>query len=417
MSFVDVVFFIYVFIGLYMLSLYLFLYIPNRKVLFDYPQGKPEPVSIIMPCYNAGKNIGKAIEHLLSLNYPKGMLEIIVVDDKSQDDSVKVINKYVSKYNNVRLIVNKRNSGGAAEPTNLGIAAAKYNYIAVADDDSFPDKDALLKMIGFLQSNKKVGGVTCAVLAQHPNNFIQRLQSIEYAIIAFNRKLFDLVDAVYVTPGPFALYRKKTLIEIGLFDTNNLTQDIEIVWRMLSRGYVARMCLATHVKSETPHKFSMWFKQRVRWNIGGLQTLIKYKSLLFRKGMLGAFIIPFFSISLFIGLFGLGLFIYLMSKRFIVAYLSTKYSVYASTAILSLQDFTFSPSILNFFGIALFVLGSAFSIFGLSVMKQRDMRNDSFFNIGFYLVVYLAIYPFIMITGLYKYWRRTYSWSTRNING
>ncbi|HVY01570.1 MAG TPA: glycosyltransferase family 2 protein [Candidatus Nanoarchaeia archaeon] len=415
MTFVDIVFFAYTFIGLYMLSLFLFLYIPNRHRLFDYPKGKPEPVSIIMPCFNAEKSIGNAIEHLIQLNYPKNMFEIIVVDDKSQDNSAKVVREYMKKYSNVRLIVNKRNSGGAAEPTNLGIKAAKYKYIAVADDDSFPEKDALLKMIGFLQENEKVGGVTCAVLAQHPNVFIQKLQAIEYTIIAFNRKLFDLIDSVYVTPGPFALYRKKTLVEIGLFDTNNLTQDIEIVWRMISQGYVARMCLATHVKSDTPNNFKTWFKQRVRWNIGGLQTLIKHKHYVFRKGMLGAFIIPFFSMSLFIGLFGLGLFLYLLSRKLTVAYLSTKYSVYASSAIINFSTLSFTPSVLNFFGIVLFILSTGFTLYGLSIMDQKALRNDNLFNVGFYLIIYLAIYPTIMITGLYKYWRKTYSWSTRTI--
>lgn len=410
MTFIDVVFFVYTFIGLYMLSLYVSLYIQNRKEIFNYPKGKPEPVSIIVPCYNEGQHIGQTIESLLNMNYPKNMMEIIVVDDMSKDNSADVVRSYARKHGNIKLIVNKRNSGGAAEPTNIGVKAAKYKYIAVTDADSFPEKDALIKMIGYLQTNSKVGGVTCAVLAQKPETFMQRLQAIEYAVIAFNRKLFDSVDSVYVTPGPFALYRKSTLVEVGLFDTKNMTQDIEIVWRMLSQGYVARMCLATHVRSVTPSGFRAWFKQRIRWNIGGLQTMLKYKHLLFKKGMLGAFIIPFFSISLFIGLFGLGIFLYLLFKRIVVAYLSTKYSIYASTAIVSLQDFSFAPSILNFFGITLFILGSIFTIFGLSVMKEREIRNDSFFNIGFYLLVYLAIYPFIMITGLYKYMTRTYTW-------
>jgi len=249
---IETIFFIYIFIGLYMLSLMVLIYLSNRNKMFDYPEGKLEPVSIVMPCYNAEKMIGGAIESLLALDYPKHMIEIIVVDDKSTDNSVSVIKKYVRKYKNIRLIVNKRNSGGAAEPTNIGIKAAKYAYVAVTDDDSYPDKDVILKMIGFLQENKKVGGVTCSVMVKNPQTFMQRLQAIEYTIIGFSRKLLDCVGAVYVTPGPFALYRKSTLIKLGLFDTKNLTQDIEIVWRMLSRGYTARMSLGARVYSIAP---------------------------------------------------------------------------------------------------------------------------------------------------------------------
>jgi len=393
-----------------MLSLLVIIYLSNRAKLFKYPRGKPEPVSVVMPCYNEAETIGQAIEALLKLDYPKNMLEIIIVDDKSKDNSVEIVKKYVRRYKNVKLIINKKNSGGAAEPINIGIKVAKYDYIAVVDADSIPNKDVLLKMIGFLQKDKKVGGVTCAVMAKNPKNFMQKLQNIEYSLIAWTRKLLDTVDAVYVTPGPFALYRKKILIEVGLFDKKNLTQDIEIVWRMLSYGYKARMCLAARVYSETPSRFSAWFKQRIRWNIGGTQTLWRYKHLVFRKGMLGAFIIPFFSVSLFIGLFGLGLFIYLLSRRVLVYYLSTKYSIYASSTILTLQDLTFSPSILNFFGGILFLLGVFFTLFGLGVMEELRRKHTNVFNVAFYILIYLAIYPLIMITALYKLYTKRYSW-------
>jgi cellulose synthase/poly-beta-1,6-N-acetylglucosamine synthase-like glycosyltransferase len=409
-NFIDGVFFFYMFLGLYMLSLLILIYFPNRFKMFEYPKGFNEGVSIVMPCYNEGKTIGLAIDSLLKLDYPKEIIEIIIVDDKSTDNSVKEIKKYEKIYSNIRLIVNERNSGGAAEPTNLGIKAAKFDYIAVADADSVPDKDCLKKMIGFLQKDNSVGGVTCAVMVRNPKTFMQKLQSIEYASISFSRKLLDLIDSVYVTPGPFALYRKKILLEIGLFDKKNLTQDIEIVWRMQSYGYKARMCLAARVYSEAPNKFKDWLKQRIRWNIGGTQTLIKYKKFVFRKGMLGAFIVPFFSISLFIGLFGLGLFSYLLSQRILVNFLATKYSLYAETAILRFQELSFAPSILNFFGATLFLLGLFFTLFGLGIMRELKQKHTNIFNISFYLLIYLAIYPFIMVISLYKLARRNYSW-------
>ena len=398
------------FVGLYMMSLFFFIYIPNKNKLFYYPKGKLKPVSVVMPCYNEAAHIGDAIKAMLNLDYPKNMLEIIIVDDKSTDNSVDIIKEYVKKYKNIKLIINKENSGRAAIPTNLGIKAAKYDYIAVADSDSTPQKDALKKMIGFLQEDEKTAAVTCSILAKESKTFIQKLQSIEYVIICFNRKLLDLIDAVYVTPGPFALYKKKILLEIGLFDPENLTQDIEIVWRLYSHGYKARMCLPAKVYSTTPNKFKKWWKQRVRWNIGGTQTLLKYKSLIMKKGMLGVFIIPFFSFSLFLGVFGLGIFSYLWSRRLLTSYLSTRYSFYADTSILRLEDLTFAPSILNFFGVILFILGLSFTYLGLGIMKEETLKHKNIFNIMFYILIYLAVYPTIMITSLYKVARRKYSW-------
>lgn len=393
-----------------MTLLMLSIFFLNRKKIFEEYKGKPEPVSVVIPCYNEEKEIGAAIESILNLNYPKEMIEIIVVDDKSTDNSVNIIKAYVKKHSNVKLIVNKRNSGKAAEPTNIGIKAARYNYIALTDADSSPDKDALIQMMGLLQEDKKTAAVTCAVLAKKPKKFMQKLQEIEYLVIAFNRRMLDLIDAVYVTPGPFALYRKSALIEIGLFDTKNMTQDIEIVWRLRSHGYNAKMCLPARVYSETPSKFKSWWNQRVRWNIGGTQTLFKYKSIVFRKGMLGAFIVPYFSLSLFMGLLGLGLYLYLTLRNIMLSYLSTKYSLAAETAILSLRELSFHPSILNFFGFFLFILGLTFTFLVLKVMKIHKVGNSKIFNVLFYMIIYLSIYPVIMARALYKMIIGKYTW-------
>lgn len=409
-SFIDIVFFVYTFISLYMLSLFLTLYIPNRNQMFGYPKGKPEPISIVMPCYNEGHHIGESIEALLKMDYPKEMIEIIIVDDKSSDNSAEVVREYAKKYSNVRLFVNSRNSGGAAEPQNIGIRHAKYDYIAIMDSDSVPERDALKKMIGFLQQDEKVGVVTCSILVKKPWNLLQKLQAYEYYIIAFTRRLLDLVDSIYVTPGPLALYRKSVLMKVGLFDTKNMTQDIEMTWNVMAHGYIARMCLDAKVYAASPTKFKGWWKQRIRWNIGGIQTLFKYKKYWFKE-MLGMFVMPLFALGMGLGIFGLGLFGYLMFKRFVLSYLATKYSFYASTAILTFGDFTFSPSILNFFGIMAFLLGVWFTIFGLAVMKANDLRGrKNIFNLAIYLIVYLILYPFTFLTAVFKMMIGRYSW-------
>jgi cellulose synthase/poly-beta-1,6-N-acetylglucosamine synthase-like glycosyltransferase len=378
--------------------------------MFSIPPSRPEPVSIVVPCYNEGETIGRTIESLLNLDYPKDMIEIIVVDDKSSDKSVKIAKAYEKKYKNVKVIVNSRNSGGAAEPTNIGIKAARFEYIAVTDADSFPARDALRKMIGFIQQDPKTAAVTCSVLVKNPEFWFQKIQAIEYKIIAFTRRLLDLIDAVYVTPGPFALYKKKALEEVGCFDPKNLTQDIEIVWRLRSHGYRARMCLATQVHSETPKKFRQWWRQRIRWSIGGTQTNFKYLKDIPMGGMFGFFIIPFFTVSLFLGMFGLGLFTYLIIRNALSTYLSAQYSVAAQATILRFDELTFTPSVLNFFGAALFFLGVGFTLFALFSMKDEEFKNTNTFNLFFFQIIYLTVYPIVTLVALVKLIRGKYSW-------
>ena len=233
---------------------------------------------------------------------------------------------------------------------------------------------------------------------------------LEYVVICFARKLLDYVDAVYVTPGPFALYRKKVLLEIGLFDKKNLTQDIEIVWRMMSHGYKARMSLDAKIYTVTPKTFKRWWRQRVRWNIGGTQTILKYKKWALKKNMLGMFVIPFFSISLFIGVVGILLFTYLITRRALLTYFSAHYSIVANEAVTRLISLSFNPTILNFFGVSLFLLGCFYTLFALMTMKELNLKNINLFNLIFFLTLYLMIYPLVMISSLYKLAIKKYSW-------
>jgi len=410
MNFIDGVFYFYTFVGLYMTALMVLVYLRNREKMFAFPSGKPEPVSVVIPCFNDEKGIGHTIESILKLDYPKEMIEIIIVDDCSQDGSVDVIKKYEKKYSNVRLIELDKNSGGAAKPTNIGVQEAKYDYILVADSDSSPMKDALKKMIGQLQNDEKVGGVTCSVLVKNPKNFSQKIQHIEYLVIAFARKLLDFVDAVYVTPGPFALYKKKVLLEIGLFDEKNLTQDIEIVWRMMLHGYRARMVLPARVYVESPANFGGWWRQRIRWDIGGAQTLWKYRKWALRKNMLGMFVIPLFSVSMFLGIFGLGLLLYLTFRRIFITTLATSYSLASNSAVLSLNDLSINVSVLNYFGFALFFAGIIYNLFGIWTMKEISLKKLNFFNFLFFLTIYLMIYPVVMLAAFWKMARGNYSW-------
>ncbi|MEM4325771.1 MAG: glycosyltransferase family 2 protein, partial [Candidatus Pacearchaeota archaeon] len=263
---------------------------------------------------------------------------------------------------------------------------------------------------GFLQRDKKIAGVTTSILVRNPKTFIEKLQAIEYVVICFARKLLDFIDAVYVTPGPFALYRKKALLEVGLFDEKNMTQDIEIVWRLMSKGYRARMSLSTRTYVDSPKNMKAWWRQRIRWNIGGTQTIWKYKKWAFKKNMLGVFIIPFFSASLFLGVFGIGLLLYLSVRRILTSYLNTVYSLSAQTAVITLQDLSFNPSILNFFGIALFIIGSSYTFFGLVTMRELKSSYINFYSMITFLTVYLLLYPINLVHSLIKMAKKEYSW-------
>ena len=183
-----------------------------------------------------------------------------------------------------------------------------------------------------------------------------------------------------------------------------------MTWRLTSAGYERKMCLATNATTTVPDKWKDWYKQRRRWNVGGLQCIAKYKKSFLKKGMLGMFILPFFILQLFLGTLGLGILFYLMITRFISNYLLVAYSVPVGVPVLTMENVFVTPSFLNYLGAILFFVGLLFTFLVLSIMKGTVLEKQNIFNVLFYSVVYLTAYPFIMISAVYNYFKREKKW-------
>jgi len=398
----------YMFVSIYFLSLFLLLYFKNKNKIFSYPKPKKQySISIVVPAWNEEKTIENTVKEILKSDYP-GLKEVLVIDDGSTDNTLKIARELEKKYDKVK-VYTKKNEGSKAGALNFGLKKVKSDIFGVVDADSYPFKDAISKMMGFFDESN-VGAVTCVFVPRNRKKFLERLQATEYNVIAFTRKLLDYVDAIYVTPGPLALYRKSALDEIGGFDTKNMTEDIEATWHLASKGYQRRMCFATKTTTTVPNKIKAWYRQRRRWNIGGLQCISKYKKCFLKKGMLGFFILPFFILQLFLGLVGLSIFFYLTTTRIINNFLYTRYSVVVGTPLVTMNDFMITPSFLNYLGVVLFFMGVIFTIGVLYILKDNILEKRNTFNLLFYFLFYLAIYPFIMINAIYYFFKGGAKW-------
>jgi cellulose synthase/poly-beta-1,6-N-acetylglucosamine synthase-like glycosyltransferase len=188
---------------------------------------------------------------------------------------------------------------GKARSLNRAIKIAKGEYIACIDADSTVDRGILKKMIGHF-GDPEVACVTPALKVMKPRNFLEKIQAAEYLLNIFLRKSLDVIDSIHVTPGVFSVYRKSVLAEVGGFDENNLTEDMEIALRIHEAGYRITNSLDAISYTICPSTLGSLFKQRLRWYRGALQNTAKYKHMIFRRsyGNLGMFLLPFNFISI-----------------------------------------------------------------------------------------------------------------------
>lgn len=404
---VAFIYFAYMFISFYLLIMILLLYFKNKNNLEFIPKlTKNYGLTIIVPAFNEQETIQDTIKAIYNTSY-KNLLQVIVVNDGSKDNTGKLARVLQKEYKTL-VVLDKPNSG-KANSINYALKYVQSELVGIIDADSFPHKDAFSRLVGYFD-NSKVGAVTAACVPRNQNTFLEKLQAIEYKVIAFSRKLLEFIDSIYVAPGSLTIYRKKALEDIGGFNSKNITEDIEATWHLLKNNWEVKMCFNSYVTTKVPNTLKPWFNQRRRWALGGLQCIQQYRKSIFRENMFGYFVVPFFAIGWALGLVGIGVFIYLLIRKSISSFLLTRYSLETSVPLITSSDLLITPSVLNYFGIMLFLLFLIFNLFVLSIMKDKLLGKQSFFNLVFYMTIYLLVYPFTLLTAMWHFIRGKRVW-------
>ncbi len=290
----------------FLVFLLLILFLKRKELFKEKAMPKVIPlVSIIVPAYNEEESIAETIDSLKKVNYEK--LEIVVVNDGSKDNTSSIVKKAIAKDPRFTFLDNKNNKGKAA-CLNQGIKVAKGEFIGCMDADSVIEKDILIKTVPYFQ-DKKMGAVTVSVEAYKPKRFLDKIIDLEFTLgLSLFLKAFSFLNSVFVTPGPFSIYRKKVLLEIKGFDKDNITEDFEIAFKIHRAGHKIGNCMAAKVFTLVPPSFKQLYVQRRRWYTGSVQTIIKHRDMMLKPkyGAFG-FWIPFNYSLIFTGL---GLFVY-----------------------------------------------------------------------------------------------------------
>lgn len=114
---------------------------------------KTRNLTVIVPCYNVSKYIEKCLDSIIKQKVTN--LEIILVDDKSKDNTEEVIKKYISRHDkyDIKLIVNEENRG-AGYSRNRAIKEAKHEYLGFVDGDDYLEDNYYDKLFTVLEKEK-----------------------------------------------------------------------------------------------------------------------------------------------------------------------------------------------------------------------------------------------------------------------
>jgi poly-beta-1,6-N-acetyl-D-glucosamine synthase len=393
---IDIIFLIFAFFTLFFVFVFLVLYLEHRKIKINFKDIITPTVSIVIPALNEEKTIISTINAIRKLKYPN-IKEIIVIDDGSTDHTGELARSMGVK------VLRKENQGQKSYPLNFVLKKIKGEIMACVDADSYPAPDSLMRAIQYFKDDD-VASVTTSVYVKNPKTLIERLQNIEYTLIVWSRKLLEVIDSIYVTPGAMSLYRTDVIKKLGGFDNKNLTEDIEIAWRLLHNGYKIKMSLESEVYTGIPRKLKEWWQQRLRWNIGGLQTTLNYLPKFTKKKTMLNFVVPFFTFSFFFSIIGFLIFAYVMlGNLYSYLYYGT-FSLIGGTGPIQrdILDPILIPNIFSIFGLIILITAIVWIVISYRRTNKNLNSIVDLLDLVIYLSLYITLFPIILLQAVWR---------------
>lgn len=189
-------------------------------------------VSIIVPAYNIEKYIGRCLESILNQTYKN--LEIIVIDDGSNDKTVQIIDEYAKK--DKRIIAMHKKNGGVSSARNLGLDIASGDYIGFVDGDDQIENDMYETLVTMLE-NENADIAHCGYKMIFPNRTDYYYNTKEKKIQTQEEGLIDLLLGEKIQPALYnKLYRKNLFQKIRLDERLRINEDLEVNYRLFKQS-------------------------------------------------------------------------------------------------------------------------------------------------------------------------------------
>jgi cellulose synthase/poly-beta-1,6-N-acetylglucosamine synthase-like glycosyltransferase len=271
-------------------------------------------VSIIIPCRNEEKYIGKCIDSIINNDYSKDNLEVLIIDGMSNDRTKKIVQGYADKYPLVKLIDNPKRIVSTA--MNIGIKKASGDIIVRMDAHNVYEKDYISKCVKYLNEYNvdNVGGICVTLPAEA--SFISK------PIVLALSHPFGVGNAYfrigskkprYVDTVPFGCYKKEIFQKVGFFDEDLIrNQDDEFNLRLIKSG--GKILLAPDIVSYYYARDSLlklwkmyfqygYFKPLVAQKIRAILTWRQLMPVLFISSLIISGVLSLFSQSLLLVFF------------------------------------------------------------------------------------------------------------------
>lgn len=239
---------------------------------------KPK-VTIGVCVKNCVGSIKDAIDSILGQDFPHELMEVIFVDDGSEDNTLSVIKDCVSRMD-IQVKIHHQEWRGLGPARNVVVDNARGDYIVWVDGDMVLSRDFVRKHVEFMERNPAVGAAGGKYELQHEESLAATLEGISWTAV-HSKHGGKPTSKLPGTAG--SIYRVEAIRQVGGFD-NRITgagEDVDAVYRMREAGwlfYLATEAVFYASKGSKETWKGLW--DQYFWHGYGLHYVLhKYRSI------------------------------------------------------------------------------------------------------------------------------------------
>lgn len=232
-------------------------------------------VTVMIPAHNEESVISNTVENILKMNYPN--FEVIVIDDRSSDNTASVIKDLEAKHEQVRALIREKDAfPGKSAVLNDALKMAHGEAILVFDADATVEPDFLNKLVPNLEP-ADVGAVQARKIIRNKDiNFLTRCQNNEYTFDTYLQVSRDAIKGAVELRGNGELIKRQALEDIDGWNNYTITDDLDMSTRLHIKGWDVRFCPDACVYEEGIVYVFPLFRQRRRWLEGTIRRYLEY---------------------------------------------------------------------------------------------------------------------------------------------
>lgn len=275
-------------IGYFLLTVFLYF---RYKPIESVSDEELLTCTVIVPAYNEGKQVYDTLMSLAASDYPIEKMQLLAIDDGSQDDTWFWMKKAKVELGDRVSIFQQPKNMGKRHALYRGFNLGTGEVFVTVDSDSIVKEDTLRNMISPFVRNEKCGAVAGNVqVLNNKKALIPKMLNVSFVFsFEFIRSAESEFGSVLCTPGALSAYRSKAVFaclqdwihQTFMGQPSDIGEDRAMTNMILKQGYEVKFQQNAYVLTNVPEKYKGLYKMFIRWGRSNVRENIMMAKFVF----------------------------------------------------------------------------------------------------------------------------------------